>query len=227
MINLVVASCSSTQTKMAEITPASNGLLTGSNLAFPLYLTKDLKSKAELITATNDDVFGVFIGHIFDANKSKKENEESLKALDKSDYDLVNLTIEDLLIAEIQSINLDVHKIKFLNSSIIDIKKDNLYRSKKVVPYLLYKDTVFVGLSDNKTNDILLQNELSNSFIVNDYVLSILQARKLALNELKNINKTIDKKNHRTIKSFVIIHDLGPEMKEILERLPPHFLLTN
>ena len=220
----ILVSCSSTQTPMAPITPAANGLMTGKNLSFPLLLTKEIKTKEEIIKETSDDVFIIYIGHLLDASKSKKENEKKLKELEKNDYDLVNLNIEDILIAEIQGLSFDHYKLSFLNSSVIDIKKDNLFRTKRVVPFVMYRDTVFVGLSDNQTTDSLLNNDLTNSFIVNDYVLSILQARKLAMNDLKNLNKKLGKKEQKNIKSFVIVHDLGTNMTEVMDRLPPHFL---
>ena len=44
------------------------------------------------------------------------------------------------------------------------------------------------------------------------------------MNDLKNLNKKLGKKEQKNIKSFVIVHDLGTNMTEVMDRLPPHFL---
>lgn len=154
----------------------------------------------------------VHSGHFLDAKLTKARNEEILKTLEKKNYGLVNLTLDDLLIAHAQEIKFEnFPKLIFLNSSIIDLEKDSLFAGPNVVPYYVLNGTCFIGLTDSNVNS----NLPSEHYLINDYVLSILKIK----NESQKENPT----------SFVIIHKLGKDFDAILERLPTEFraLLTN
>lgn len=152
-------------------------------------------------------------GHFLNAQISKERNEELLRTMEKKNYSLVNLTLDDLLIARSKGIELDkFQKLVFLNSSIVDLEKDALLSGSNIVPYYILNGVCFIGLSDSNFDPKLH----SEHFLINDYVLSILKVK----HETKNENP----------KSFVIIHKLGrKEFNLITERLPEDFraLLTN
>jgi hypothetical protein len=151
-------------------------------------------------------------GHFLRAKLSKADNEELLRTLEKKNYSLVNLTLDDLIIAHSQDIKLEsFQKLIFLNSSITDLDKDGLFSGDNIVPYYILNGTCFIGLSDqNLTTQLPTEH-----FLINDYALSILKAKQDAQKE----NPT----------SFVIIHKLGKDFESISERLPADFraLLTN
>jgi hypothetical protein len=151
-------------------------------------------------------------GHFLDVKLSKEANEEILKTMENKNYSLVNLTLDDLLIAQKKDIQLEKFpKLIFLNSSIIDLEQDNLYQGKNIMSYYVLNGTCFIGLSDNK-----LSSELrSQHYLINDYVLAIL-----------NIKKESQKENPL---HFVLIHRPGKEFENINDRLPEDFkaLLTN
>jgi hypothetical protein len=147
-----------------------------------------------------------------DAKLSKDANEEILTTLENKNYSLINLTLNDLLIAQSQGINLEKFgKLIFLNSSIFDLEKDGLVAGSNIVPYYVLNGICFIGLSDSTLDSKIP----SGHFIINDYVLSLLK-----------IKQQSEKENPS---SFVVIHKLGKEFESISERLPAEFraLLTN
>lgn len=151
-------------------------------------------------------------GHFLNAQDSKEKNEELLRTMENKNYSLINLTLDDLLIAESKGINFEnFPKLIFLNSSIIDLEKDALFSASNIVPYYVLNGVCFIGLSDTTVNTTLP----SSHYIVTDYVLSILKIK----NEIQKENPS----------SFVIIHKLGKEFDSIPERLPLELreLLTN
>lgn len=151
-------------------------------------------------------------GHFLFSKLSRVQNEEILSTMENKNYSLVNLTLDDLLIAKSQGIELEkFQRLLFLNSTIIDLEKDSLYSGTNVVPYFILNDICFIGLSDNNY-DIKL---FSDHFLMDDYVLALLKIKNSLKNEQPN--------------SYVIIHKLGKDFDTILKRLPEDFraLLTN
>jgi hypothetical protein len=151
-------------------------------------------------------------GHFLKSNLSKSANMEVLETMENKNYVLVNLTLDDLLIAKAQGINFRQYpKLIFLNSSIIDLDKDNLYNETNVISYYILNGVCFIGLSDLNFD----RKIISDHFMIDDYVLSILKIK----NSLKKENPA----------SYVIIHNLGKDYENLLNRLPEDFkaLLTN
>jgi hypothetical protein len=149
-------------------------------------------------------------GHFLNSKNTKEKNEEILRTMENKNYSLVNLTLEDLLISKSQNINFESFpRLIFINSSIVDLEKDNLFQGSNIVSFYVLNDTCFIGLSDN-TSDMP-----SEHFLLNDYVLSILKAK----HEAQKQNPT----------KYVIIHKLGSDFEKVADRLPADFraLLTN
>lgn len=154
----------------------------------------------------------IHTGHFLEHQFSKDRNEEILKTLENKNYSLINLTLDDLLIAQSQGIKFEnFPKLIFLNSSIIDLEQDNLFQGANILPYYILNGICFIGLSDSTVNSKLR----SERFIINDYVLSILKIKKETQNDNPN--------------SFVLIHKPGKEFNTIPDRLPSELraLLTN
>jgi hypothetical protein len=151
-------------------------------------------------------------GHFLNSKLSKEKNEELLTTLENKNYSLVNLTLDDVIIAHIQNIKFENYpRLLFLNSSIIDLDKDSLLTGPNIVPYFVLNGVCFIGLSDNLVDT----NLPAEHFLLNDYVLSILKVK----NDSQKENP----------KSYVVIHKLGKEFETILQRLPTEFraLLTD
>lgn len=158
------------------------------------------------------DHLNIHQGHFLKLENNKADNELILKSLSENQFHLVNLSLEDIAIATLQKINFeDFPKLIFLNSSIVDLKTDQLYTSKNVVKYYQVGDVGFIGLSDNNINKKI---DFSR-FVIADPVLSILKIKK-------NFEKA-------EIKSFVLIHHFQDNIAPIMERLPPSFInsITN
>lgn len=222
---LSFVSCASNSPEgTVSITTAQNGVFTGEQLSFPLYITDKNISKDDVKKEMGNDVLFVYQGPILDAKKTKEENLKSLALIKLNQYDLVNLNLEDLLVAKTQDINLDTTGLNFINTSIEDIKLDKTYRSKKVAPFALYKDVIILGLSGPKLSPDFINADVINEYHVGDYALSILKTRKeISLLTAPNPKKK-NKKEQLKIQSFIIIHDLGSDINDVTSRLPPYFM---
>ena len=198
-----------------SITSHSKGLLKTSLAPFPIYLMDTLESRTVLEEKYSKDILIIHTGHILDPKKSKTENEQVLNSLSERGIDVVNLTLEDFSIALKQNINFENYPQSFLNSSVIDLGTDALVSAKNISSYYTHENIAFVGLSDRKASD----NLPTEKFIVEDYVLSILKNKKKMINDFGEKHPA----------NFIIVHNIGEEIKEVLERLPPTFLnsLTN
>ncbi|MBY0415054.1 MAG: hypothetical protein K2Q18_12865, partial [Bdellovibrionales bacterium] len=177
---------------------------------FPLYLINEVESKQEIAAKVAPNVFVVHTGHILKPNFTKEQNEEILKSLSEKNIDLVNLTVEDFTIAANQEIALNKYPQKFLSSSIIDINEDSFIAKTNITPYIIHEGVAFIGLSDKN----LTLPMVMDKFLVSDYVLAVLRAKKLAF--LANPKMIV--------KSYVIVHTIGSDIGEVMERLPPNFI---
>jgi hypothetical protein len=83
---------------------------------------------------------------------------------------------------------------------------DDLYKKTNVLPYYAMEEVVFIGLSDNQ----YIKPLNTNRFLINDNVYSVLKIKK----------QTREKK----YKSYILIHHLGNEITDIMNRLPPTFI---
>lgn len=203
LILIFLFSCSH-ESKRTTVTIATTnkGLVKNSAVSIPMYLSSNPEDKGP-----EDKMLRIHPGHFLSIENKKDENINIIKSLENANYSLVNLSLEDIAVAETQEINFtDFPKLIFLNSTITDINRDDLYSNKNVVPYFIFEDAVFIGLSDHNIN-----KKLSTSrFLFNDYVYSILKVKKI----------TKDK----AFKSYIIVHHLGSEINEIMNRLPPSFI---
>lgn len=193
-----------------SIETATNGLMKNSFVPYPIYLTDKLESKNSLEKDYSAHVFLIHTGHLLKANLSKSENEKILTSISSLGFDLVNLSLEDFKIAELQGIHFSDYNQIFLNSSVIDLNSDTLATEKNVVSYVINNGIAFVGLSDRKVSD----NLASEKYIIDDYVLSVLKIKKAILRASPP----------KTLRSFVIVHTIGSEIDEVMERLPPDFI---
>jgi len=193
-----------------SIIASSSGLTKNQFAPYPIYLTDTLVNKKDLEKKYSSDIFIIHTGHILKPGVSKIENEITLEKLDSLGIDLVNLTLEDFVIAENQRINFENYKQIFLNSSVVDLNLDDLASAKNILPFQVHGSIAFIGLSDSKLDERLPKEK----FIISDYVLSILKVKKNALKSSAP----------KTINSFVIIHTIGKEINEVMLRLPPSFI---
>lgn len=208
---LTLFSCSHQKTESTvSIALANQGLMKNHIVPYPVYITDQLELRADLEKKFSKDLYIIHTGHILKPNFTKEQNENILASLKNYGMNVVNLTLEDFAIAEYQGINFENYPQTFLNSSVVDITKDNLVEGKNILTYNVNEAIAFIGLSDKKV-DKKIPND---KFIVSDYVLSVLKVKKSAL---KTATPT-------TIKSFVLIHNIGNEINEVMERLPPSFI---
>lgn len=213
---LTFTSCSGNKKKnTVSISTASSGIVKNSNLDFPLFLTDKIEQKEEVISKTSSDVYIVHTGHLLKANVTKAQNEAILDSLTGKGIDIVNLSIEDFIIADQQEISFEKYPQKFLNSSVVNLNEDNIIEKSNITPYVIRDGVAIIGLSD-KNIDKLLSME---KFLVSDYVLAILRARKAALKDA-----TAASNPEKPLHSFVIIHTMGADINEVMERLPPNFI---
>lgn len=221
--SLLAISCSSVKKDVnsVAITPASLGIIENSIMPFTLYLTDKIESRADVERKTNSNVFIVHVGHLLKANFSKKENEAILESLAGKGINAVNLTIEDFTIADNQEIFFEKYPQQFLNSSVVDLNEDYIISRPNIAPFIIHQGVALIGLSDKKREKI----PNAEKFLVSDYVLSILRARKAAIKE-----NTIRPNPEFPLASFVLVHTLpANEIQGVLDRLPPNFVnsLTN
>lgn len=213
---LFLSACSSAPKKNGvSISTATAGLLKNNNISFPLYLTDKIEDRQEIAIQTSADVFIVHTGHILKPNLSKAQNEETLNSLKDKGIDLVNLTLEDFIIAEKQGIDFEKYPQKFLNSSVVDLNEDNIISKPNITSYVIREGVALIGLSDKNLDKSLALEK----FLVSDYVLAVLRARKLALND-----KSMGASPERVLSSFIIIHTIGADITDVMERLPPNFI---
>jgi hypothetical protein len=180
-----------------------------SPVSFPIYLTNSLVKREELEKKFSHEIFIIHTGHILKPDLPKLENEKNLEILSSNGINLVNLTLEDFIIADFQGINFENYNQAFLNSSVIDLSLDALISAKNISSYAIHGTMAFVGLSDKNLDD-----KSNIKYIVDDYVLSILKVKKTALKS--NLSAPIT--------SFIIIHTLGTEINDVMTRLPPLFI---
>ncbi len=203
-------SCSHTpKTNSFAITASSSGLMKNHIIPFAVYLTDSLEDRTSLEKKYEKKLFIIHTGHILDPKLTKTENVAQLENLVNKGFDLVNLALEDIIIADVQDIKFDQYNQTFLNSSVIDLSQDSLVSAKNIVPKYIHDSIAFIGLSD----DALEKKLPKEKFIISDYVLAILKVKKEVM---KNTNNPI--------KSFVIIHSLGSDINDIMSRLPPSFI---
>lgn len=212
LLTFVIASCSHQKRATGmSLTTASSGLIKNNIASFPIYLTDKIERRVDLEKKYSQNVFIIHTGHILKANLSKIENENNLKAIAAEGFNLINLSIEDFSVADAQEIDFEKYEtLSFLNSSVIDLSRDDLAIAKNIMPFFSHEEVTFIGLSDNKLDKKLTHDK----FILSDYVLSVLKAKKQALN-----TSAPDSFN-----SFIIVHTLGSEINDVMVRLPPSFV---
>ena len=215
LIFLLAVNCSCStqkdQNPKTLIHSITSGLIKNNTIPFPLYLTDKLENRLDLEKKYSNNLFIIHTGHILKPELSKEENEKNLYLLSTEGFNLVNLTLEDFIVADNQSIDFEKHdSLLFLNSSIIDLNLDHLISAKNISAQFIFQGMAFIGLSDDKINPNLNKEK----FIINDYVLSILKVKN-------NVLKTNPQHN---LKSFIIVHSLGNEINDVMLRLPPSFI---
>jgi hypothetical protein len=209
---LILTSCSHQVSDSGTVfTAPSLGIIENKTTSFPIYLTNTLEKRIELEKKYSNNIFIIHTGHVLKAKLSKEENEKILFDLIEQNYNLINLTQEDFLIANNQGISLEsFDKLLFLNSSVIDLNQDALVSSKNITSMANHEDVTFIGLSDSNVDETLEKDR----FIIGDYVLSLLKAKVFAQKS----------DAQQTPKSIIIIHTLGKEFDEVMLRLPSSFI---
>ena len=214
IILVTLISCSHQPARTGISIEASTIGLVKNHLApFPIYLTDAPVNRKELEKKYSTDVYIIHTGHVLKPDLTKAENEKNLENLSTLGMNLVNLTLEDFVIAETQGIHFDNYNLQFLNSSVIDLSLDSLATAKNINGYQPFGTIAFIGLSDKNLNKKLSQDNAKSKYMVADYVLSILKVKKTAL---KNSNTG-------PFSSFIIIQTIGAEINDVMARLPPTF----
>ena len=217
LIALVIVGCSSTkENNSVSITPATLGVVKNNTIPFPLYLTDKIENRSDVERKTSSNVFIVHTGHFLKANLSKQENEAILESFAGTRINAINITLEDFIIADKLGISLDKYAYKFLNSSVVDLNEDNIISKNNISPYVIHQGTAIIGLSDQRIDKALNEDK----FLVSDYVLAILRAKKAAMKE-----SAAQPDAEYPLKSFVLVHTVDHDiMQAVLERLPPNFI---
>lgn len=216
ILTIFLVSCSSSRKQNSvSISTASSGIVKSHSLDFPLYLTDKIESKEDIAKKTSDEVYIVHTGHLLKANASKAQNEAVLESLSGKGIDIVSLSIEDFIIADQQEISFEKYPQKFLNSSVVDLNEDNIITKSNIAPYVIHNGVAIIGLSDKNIDKLLSMDK----FMVSDYVLAVLRARKVAVKE-----STTQTSPATPLHAFVIVHTMGAEINEVMERLPPNFI---
>ena len=185
-----------------SVSSNSKGLVKNINLEHPMFITNNINEENAPTEAIK-----IHQGHFLSINNSPAVNESILTTLENKNFHLVNLTLEDIAVAENQKINFENYKkLIFLNSTVTDTTRDDFYTKANVMPFYVLGDVVFMGLSDNT-----LDKKINNSrFLLNDYVFSILKIKRLTKN------------SH--FKSYILIHNLQSNIDSIMARLSPDFV---
>ena len=212
ILSLIFVSCGhSPVLNNVSYSVASSGILKNTRASFPILLTDIVQPRVEFeIKYSTKELFIIHTGHLLNATLKKEENESRLKSLEGKGIDLVNLTLEDFIVADHQGIHFEDYSQMFINSTVIDLNTDELATAKNILPYDVHEGMAFIGLSDNRLD----KNLTKEKYIINDYVLSILKIKKIALKATAI----------KPITSFIIIQTLGSEIDEVMERLPPSFI---
>lgn len=202
IILLTFVACShQAKKKSISISSPEKGFYKNANISIPVYITNKIENENK-----GEKILKVHQGHFLSLKNQKEQNVALLKALEEANFHLVNLSLEDIAIAEFQNIKFeDFKKLIFLNSTVIDTARDDLYGKSNVVPYFIFEDVVFIGLSDNEMSSTINKDR----FLISDYVLSILKMKKVM--------------KEKNFKSYILIHHLGSEINDIINRLPPTF----
>ncbi len=200
---IFLVSCShESKRKTVTVSTTSLGILTNEAISIPMLITNDIKN-----TNTEEKILKIHQGHFLDASNKKEDNIKILTELENANFHLVNLSLSDIAIAEHQEIDFtQFKKLIFLNSTITDINRGDLYSNVNILPYYIFEDAVFIGLSDHKAAPAIP----TNRFLFNDHVFSILKIKKVT--------------SDRQFKSYIIIHHIGDEINTIMDRLPPSFI---
>lgn len=210
------ASCSSTPKRNSvSISTASSGVLKNNDITFPLYLTDKIEGRFEVEKKTSSNVFIVHTGHILSPAATKAQNEATLESLTGKGIDVVNLTLEDFIIADNQDISFDKYPQQFLNSSVVDLNEDNFIKKANVNPYIIHEGVALIGLSDKRLD----KKFPLEKYLVSDYVLAVLRAKKSAMKDA-----SLDATPASPLRTFVIVHTIGSDINEVMERLPPNFI---
>lgn len=214
---LLVSGCSSTkENNSVSITPATLGVVKNNSIEFPLYLTNKIENRADVERKTSSNVYIVHTGHFLNPNLSKQENEAILESFSGSGINAINIALEDFIIADKLGISFDKYAYKFLNSSVVDLNEDNIISKNNIAPYVIHRGVAIIGLSDQRLDKSLN----GDKFLVSDYVLAILRAKKAAIKE-----STSQPDAEFPLKSFVLVHTIDHDiMQAVLERLPPNFI---
>lgn len=214
---LLLNSCSSAKKDTSvSITPASLGVVKNNSIPFSLYLTDKIESRPDVERKTSSNVFIVHTGHFLKPNLSKQENEAILASFEGKGINAINLTMEDFIVADSQEIHFEKYPYKFLNSSVVDLNEDNIVSRNNISPYVIHKGVAVIGLSDRNIDKLLN----GDRYLVSDYVLAVLRARKAALKESQG-----NPDPEYPLKSFVLVHNISnEEIQGVLERLPPNFI---
>jgi hypothetical protein len=200
---IFIASCShESKRKTVTISTTSLGTFTNEAISLPMLITNEIKT-----SLTEEKILKIHQGHFLGAKLSKEENIQILKDLENANFHLVNLSLSDIAIAEHQEIDLtQFKKLIFLNSTVTDINRGDLYSNINILPYYIFEDAVFIGLSDH----VIDSSIPTNRFLFNDHVFSILKVKKVT--------------SDRQFKSYIIIHHINDEINTIMDRLPPSFI---
>ncbi len=198
----LVLSCSSQSKRKTVTISASNiGEVNLSHFDKKIVIYSEVNPKEIEVENLN-----IHQGHFLKFENTKVANEKIISDL-SNHFHLVNLSLEDIAIAVSQNINFESFpKLIFLNSSVVDLKTDQLFSAKNIFDHYQINEVGFIGLSDHVTHKKLDLNR----FFINDSVLSILKIKKKAA--------------QTNIKSFVLIHHFQNDIATIMERLPPSFI---
>lgn len=217
LASFFVVSCSSTnKTNSISMATASSGIVKNHHAPFTLFLTDKIEARQDIEKKAGNNVVIIHTGHILQAGATKADNEKILASLADKGMDAVNLTIEDFIIADKQQIMLENFPQLFLNSSVVDLNEDNIIAKKNIRPYLIQGNMALIGISDKNIDGRLSVEK----FLVSDYVLAILRAKKAALKESQEASSSKD----NIVDSFIIIHTIGDEINAVMDRLPPNFI---
>lgn len=214
VLNSFCSCSSSSPISNFEKAEESVAIYTGDAIDFPIKIlhannVSDKINDKEALVLYND--------RVFNKTKSAQDNIKAFHAIESSSVQYIILSSEDLAIIESQNLNFEKSKTKFINTGIYSSHNDQVLRNKFIVPYIIHKDAVVLGL----TKETPAAQEENSDFYVADYALSLLQTKS----EVDKLLKKNKKKNEKIkSKSFLIVHDLGNAIDEIIERLPRHFI---
>jgi len=174
--------------------------------------TTYLKKYLDILRERYDDqVLLVDTGEFVPSQVSKNEIKNILNHFKALKYDAIHFSEKELKF--INSKTVDQFKSSFLNTNIIDLKKQAPYSSKRISPYIYKKvNGVKVGIMAVTTfkNKDARKEKYLNGLYFEDPVFSILKARKKLL--------------RKGVKVFVLLMQSYKEedIRAIIKRLPPN-----